>query len=106
MASPIIVRFKKTQAATDFRSKKMTYHSAGFDLCAVVKEALTIGIGEIALFPAGFTWPCRSAMRLQICPRSGLAAKKGITLINSPGTIDADYRGEVMTPVINLGKCR
>jgi len=105
MASPIVVRFKKTAAAADLPlPRKMTDHSAGFDLCAAVKEAVTIAVGEIVLIPCGFHMALPVGYEAQIRPRSGLAAKKGITLINSPGTIDADYRGEVMTPVINLGK--
>ena len=84
--------------------RKMTDHSAGFDLCAAVERAVTIGPGEIALIPCGFYMALPVGYEAQIRPRSGLASRHGITLINSPGTIDADYRGEVMTPVINLGR--
>ena len=83
--------------------KKMTDHSAGFDLCAAVNEPVTIQPGDIALIPCGFAMALPAGYEAQIRPRSGLASRNGITLINSPGTIDADYRGEVMTPVINLG---
>jgi len=83
--------------------KKMTDHSAGFDLCAAVPQPVTISPGNIALIPCGFAMALPAGYEAQIRPRSGLASRNGITLVNSPGTIDADYRGEVMTPVINLG---
>jgi dUTP pyrophosphatase len=83
--------------------RKMTDHAAGFDLCAAVKEPLTIEPGRIALIPCGFSMALPAGYEAQIRPRSGLASRNGITPINSPGTIDADYRGEVMTPLINLG---
>src|SRR3989440_1441232 len=105
MASPIVIRIKKSEKAFDLPlPRKMTDHSAGFDLCAAVERAVAIGVGEIALIPCGFYMALPVGYEAQIRPRSGLAARHGITLINSPGTIDADYRGEVMTPVINLGK--
>ena len=105
MDSPIVIRMKRTASGADLPlPRKMTDHSAGFDLCAAVERAVTIGPGEIALIPCGFYMALPVGYEAQIRPRSGLAARNGITLINSPGTIDADYRGEVMTPVINLGK--
>ena len=105
MASPIVIRIKKSEKAFDLPlPRKMTDHSAGFDLCAAVERAVTIQPGDIALIPCGFYMALPVGYEAQIRPRSGLAARNGITLINSPGTIDADYRGEVMTPVINLGK--
>jgi len=104
MGSSIVVRIKKTEMGSDLSlPRKMTDHSAGFDLCAAVERAVTIGPGEIALIPCGFHMALPVGYEAQIRPRSGLASRHGITLINSPGTIDADYRGEVMTPVINLG---
>jgi dUTP pyrophosphatase len=81
----------------------MTDHSAGFDLCAAVKESITIEPGRIAVIPCGFSMALPVGYEAQIRPRSGLASRNGITPVNSPGTIDADYRGEVMTPLINLG---
>jgi len=104
MASPIHIRLKKTELGADLPlPKKMTDHSAGFDLCAAVAKPVTIEPGKIALIPCGFSMALPVGYEAQIRPRSGLASRHGITLINSPGTIDADYRGEVMTPVINLG---
>ena len=104
MESSIVVRIKRIEGGADLPlPKKMTDHSAGFDLCAAVREPVTIQPGKIALIPCGFSMALPAGWEAQIRPRSGLASKHGITLINSPGTIDADYRGEVKVPVINLG---
>ncbi len=82
----------------------MTPRSAGMDICAAVEKEVVLEHGEIFLIPTGFAMAIPEGFEAQIRPRSGLAAKYGIGLINSPGTIDSDYRGEVMIPVINLGK--
>ena len=82
----------------------MTPHAAGMDICAAVKELVTIMPGEIILVPSGFAISLPPGFEAQIRPRSGLAVKHGITLINAPGTIDADYRGEVKIALVNLGK--
>ena len=84
----------------------MTPQSAGMDICAAIEKNLLLKHGEIALIPTGFAVAIPEGFEAQIRPRSGLAAKHGIGLINSPGTIDSDYRGEVMIAVINLGKKR
>ncbi len=81
----------------------MTPHSAGMDIYAAVKKDMVLEKGEIALIPTGFAMAIPEGFEAQIRPRSGLAVKHGIGLINSPGTIDSDYRGEVMIPAINLG---
>ena len=81
----------------------MTGQSAGMDLCAAVKKDLVLKKGEITLIPTGFAIALPPGFEAQIRPRSGLAVKHGIGLINSPGTIDADYRGEIKIAVINLG---
>jgi dUTP pyrophosphatase len=81
----------------------MTPHSAGMDIYAAVKKNIVLEKGEIALIPTGFAMAIPEGFEAQIRPRSGLAVKHGIGLINSPGTIDSDYRGEVMIPAINLG---
>jgi len=81
----------------------MTPHSAGMDIYAAVKKDIILEKGEIALIPTGFAMAIPEGFEAQIRPRSGLAVKHGIGLINSPGTIDSDYRGEVMIPAINLG---
>jgi len=74
------------------------------DVCAAVSSPVTIRPGEIALIPTGFAISLPEGYEAQIRPRSGLAVKHGIGLINSPGTIDADYRGELKIALINHGK--
>ncbi len=81
-----------------------TEHSAGLDLRAAVDETITLKPMERALIPTGFIFEIPEGYEGQVRPRSGLALKKGITVLNSPGTIDADYRGEVKVLLINLGK--
>ena len=83
------------------------YHSAlaaGMDVAAAVVEPVVIAPGEISLLPTGFAVSLTPGYELQVRPRSGLAIKHGITVVNSPGTIDADYRGEVKIGLINLGR--
>jgi dUTP pyrophosphatase len=81
----------------------MTEDSAGFDLAAAVAEAVVLKPGEIRLIPCGIAIAVPKGYEAQVRPRSGLASKHGITMINSPGTIDSDYRGEVCVPVVNHG---
>lgn len=80
-----------------------TEQSAGMDISAAVEEPTEIAPGEIALFPSGFAVALPVGYELQVRPRSGLAVKHGVTVVNAPGTIDADYRGEVKVGLINLG---
>lgn len=82
----------------------MTPQASGMDVCAASKEDVVIKPGEITMIPTGFAIAIAKGFEAQLRPRSGLAVTYGIGLINSPGTIDADYRGEVMVAVINLGK--
>ena len=82
----------------------MTPNSAGMDIPAAIEKDLVLDSGAISLVPTGFAVAIPEGFEAQIRPRSGLAVKHGIGLINSPGTIDSDYRGEVMIAVINLGK--
>ena len=81
-----------------------TEDSAGMDLLAAIEEELTLKPGERALIPAGFCLALPTGYEAQIRPRSGLALKYGLTLLNSPGTIDPDYRGQVKVIAINLGE--
>lgn len=81
-----------------------TSQSAGMDLCAAITDALDIAPGDRALIPTGLTIALPAGFEAQIRPRSGLAYKNGITVLNSPGTIDADYRGEIGVLLINHGK--
>lgn len=80
-----------------------TAGAAGLDLAAGVRESLTLAPGAIALVPTGWAAAIPEGYEGQIRPRSGLALKKGLTLVNTPGTIDWDYRGEIQLPMINLG---
>jgi dUTP pyrophosphatase len=82
----------------------MTPHSSGLDLPAALNDPLTLEPGEIALIPTGLALAIPPGYEGQVRPRSGLAVKKGLTVINAPGTIDADYRGEVKAALINLGR--
>jgi dUTP pyrophosphatase len=81
-----------------------TEQAAGLDIAAAITEKIPLAPGEIKLLPTGFGVAIPDGYEIQIRPRSGLAVKHGITVINSPGTIDADYRGEVKVGLINLGK--
>jgi dUTP pyrophosphatase len=83
--------------------QKMTELASGFDLRAAVSESVTLQPGERALIPTGFAMAMPANLEAQVRPRSGLAYKKGITTLNAPGTIDADYRGEVGVILINHG---
>jgi dUTP pyrophosphatase len=81
----------------------MSDRAAGADLCAAIDEELTLLPGERALVPTGLTIALPTGYEAQIRPRSGLAIRHGVTCLNSPGTIDADYRGEVRIVLANLG---
>lgn len=80
--------------------------SAGADIRAAIPSdaPLTLEPGKRAIVPCGFAMSLPAGYEAQVRPRSGLAAKHGVTVLNSPGTIDADYRGEVMVILINLGQ--
>jgi dUTP pyrophosphatase len=80
-----------------------TPQSAGMDLLAAIAEPMTLKPGERKLVPTGLTIALPDGYEAQIRPRSGLAFKNGITVANAPGTIDADYRGEVGVLLVNLG---
>ena len=78
-------------------------HAAAMDLHAAVEATVTIAPGHIALIGCGFAMALPDGYEAQVRPRSGVAGKHGVTVVNSPGTIDADYRGEVKVALINLG---
>ncbi|GJM83779.1 deoxyuridine 5'-triphosphate nucleotidohydrolase [Paenibacillus sp. HMSSN-139] len=84
--------------------RKMSELASGFDLYAAVTEELTLLPGQRALVPTGIAIAMPGGLEAQIRPRSGLAYKHGITCLNTPGTIDADYRGEIKVLLINLGQ--
>jgi dUTP pyrophosphatase len=81
----------------------MTEHAAGMDVYAAVTSDVSIHPGERMLIPTGIAIALPDGFEAQIRPRSGLALKHGVTLVNSPGTIDADYRGEIGILLINHG---
>ncbi|MGA9750217.1 MAG: dUTP diphosphatase [Acidobacteriota bacterium] len=82
---------------------RATPGAAGLDLCAAVARPLSLAPGERALVPTGFVWEIPEGYEGQVRPRSGLALKHGLTLLNAPGTVDSDYRGEVCVILCNLG---
>lgn len=84
--------------------RKMSELASGFDLYAAVSEELTLAPGQRLLVPTGIAIAMPGGLEAQIRPRSGLAYKHGITCLNSPGTIDADYRGEIKVLLANLGQ--
>jgi dUTP pyrophosphatase len=81
----------------------MTDHAAGMDIVAAVAAQIVIAPGERALIPTGIAIALPEGYEAQIRPRSGLALRNGVTLVNTPGTIDADYRGEIQIIMINHG---
>lgn len=84
--------------------EKMSELAAGYDLYAAVTEPVELKPGQRMLVPVGFQMAMPGELEAQIRPRSGLAYKHGVTCLNTPGTIDADYRGEVKVLLINLGQ--
>ncbi len=101
----IVVKIKTLPHAENLDlPAKATSLSSGYDLYAAVEEEVVIPPSQIALIPTGISLEIPRGYEAQVRPRSGLAIKHGITLLNSPGTIDADYRGEIKVIVINLGK--
>ena len=82
----------------------MTDGSSGMDIYAALDHLVTMVPGDVVLIPTGFAIAIPPGFEAQIRPRSGLVVKHGISVANTPGTIDADYRGEVMVALVNLGK--
>ncbi len=81
-----------------------TSGAAGADVCAFLKEDIVIHNGEYTLVPTGLFFEIPEGYEIQVRPRSGLAFKNGVTVLNTPGTIDSDYRGELKVLLVNLGK--
>ena len=105
MSQRVVVRISREPGAEDLPLPTYeTEHAAGMDLRAAVTEPMTIEAGKRALVPTGLRIALPGGYEAQIRPRSGLAIKHGIILPNSPGTIDADYRGEVQVLLVNLGR--
>lgn len=105
MSKPIPVSIKRLEHAADLPLPAYeTAYAAGMDLMACIPADITLAPGERAVIPAGFAIALPEGFEAQVRPRSGLAAKHGITVLNAPGTIDADYRGEVGVILVNLGQ--
>ena len=106
MTDPVeipFIRVRPRQDADIPLPRYMSPQAAGLDICAAVTGPLRLVPGQICLVPTGFAMALPPGFEAQIRPRSGLAVRHGITLVNAPGTIDADYRGEVKVALINLG---
>lgn len=104
MTSTIAIRVSRDRDCEDIPFPAYeSEHAAGMDIRAAVRAPLTLGMGERALVPTGLRIALPEGYEAQIRPRSGLAIKQGICLLNSPGTIDCDYRGEIRVIVANLG---
>ena len=100
MAKILVKKFDKNIKLPSYK----TSGSSGMDLMAYVKNNVIINPGKIAIIPTGIAIAVPKNHEIQIRPRSGLAAKKGISVLNTPGTIDSDYRGEIKIILINLSK--
>ncbi|HPW50910.1 MAG TPA: dUTP diphosphatase [Spirochaetota bacterium] len=96
---PVKIVLAKGASFPDYQ----TEGSAGADLCAFTERDILLKKGETALIPTGVSMEIPVGYEAQVRPRSGLAVKHGITLLNSPGTIDSDYRGEIKVIMTNLG---
>ena len=96
------VKFKRLRESAVVPSYQ-TEHAAGMDLYSANEQPITIGSGDIAMIPLGFAMALPDHYEAQVRPRSGIATQYGVALPNAPGTIDADYRGEVTIPLINHG---
>ncbi len=83
--------------------ERMSVHASGIDVAAALDEPVLLAPMGRALIPCGFSMAVPEGYEVQVRPRSGLALKHGITVLNTPGTIDADYRGEVKVLLVNLG---
>jgi dUTP pyrophosphatase len=102
---PLKIKVKRVRGNSEeiHLPRYMTPSSSGMDLCAAMSEAVVLNPGERRLIPTGIAVSIPEGYEGQVRPRSGLALRNGITLVNTPGTIDADYRGEIGVLLINLG---
>ncbi|WP_410525840.1 dUTP diphosphatase [Rickettsia endosymbiont of Oedothorax gibbosus] len=98
------IKVKKLEHSVDILPGYATQHSSGMDLMAANIEPITIKSQQVELVPTGICIALPSHLEAQIRPRSGLALKHGITVLNSPGTIDPDYRGEIKVILVNHAK--
>lgn len=98
-----LLQIKKLHPAAKL-PRYMTDLAAGMDVCAVLDDDIVLQPGNRVLVPTGLAFAIPPGYEVQVRPRSGLAIKHGISMVNSPGTIDADYRGEIRIILINHGK--
>ena len=104
---PVVIKFSWLDPENAEDLNLPVYHSSeasGMDVAAALTEPVELVPGEIKLIPTNFAVAIPPGYEIQVRPRSGLAIKHGVTVINSPGTIDADYRGEIKIGLINLGQ--
>ncbi len=104
MNPPVTVEVQRLPHGVDLPlPEAATEFSAGVDLLAAVAETMTMAPGESCIVPTGLAIALPAGFEAQVRPRSGLAVKNGVTVLNTPGTIDADYRGEIGAIMINHG---
>jgi dUTP pyrophosphatase len=106
MMKPVVIKIRWLDPGSAGDLHLPAYHSteaSGMDVAAAVAEPVQLAPGEIKMIPSNFAVSIPPGYEIQVRPRSGLAIKHGVTIINSPGTIDADYRGEVKIGLVNLG---
>ncbi|HBP19885.1 MAG TPA: dUTP diphosphatase [Planctomycetes bacterium] len=103
--APPVLRVTRLEHGADLTLPRYeTEFSAGLDLRAALEEPLTVAPGERVVIPTGLKIEIPAGYEGQVRPRSGLALKYGLTVLNAPGTIDADYRGEVKVLLVNVGQ--
>jgi dUTP pyrophosphatase len=100
--TPVVMRFRRLRPGA-VTPAYMTSGAAGMDLASAAEQPITLGPGERGAVPTGIALEIPDGYEGQVRPRSGLARKHGVTLVNAPGTIDSDYRGEVTVLLVNLG---
>lgn len=99
------IEFTRKPGAEDVPLPRyMSEHASGMDVCAAVDEPVTLEPGEVKLIPTGLFLAIPPGYEVQVRPRSGLAVAHGLTIVNAPGTIDSDYRGEVGVILGNIGR--
>jgi dUTP pyrophosphatase len=98
------LKFKKLEHFKGSLPAYATAGASGLDVRACLDESISLSPGERALIPTGLSVEIPHGYEIQVRPRSGLAISKGLSLVNTPGTVDADYRGEIKVIVINLGQ--
>ena len=101
MSGKILVKCNPQKGAVIPEYK--TQGAAGADVCALIDSPVVLHPGKRAIIPTGLFFEIPEGFEIQVRPRSGLAAKNGVTVLNTPGTIDSDYRGELKIILINLG---